>query len=70
MGLLADLRYRRQHRRMADDAPRLVVLTDLPYRDYCGYMTWCDGRRRRCDICGGRCCACHHRQTPPGGIRG
>lgn len=57
---LHDLRYRRRHRRFADNRSRLISLTDDWPLYFNGYAAWCDGRRRKCTDCGGRCCACHH----------
>lgn len=59
--ILRRLLGRRGH---ADPVPegrgRLIVLTDYYPLDYIGDRAWCDAKRRPCDECGGRCCACRH----------
>lgn len=64
--LLDDIRFRHYHRRHAKDRARLATLSDDPYLTLMGFRSWCDGRRKLCRLCGGRCCDCHHIEEEAG----
>lgn len=49
------------HRKNVPDGQlRMVLLTDDRYLTYIGNRAWCNAERHRCNVCGGRCCACRH----------